>query len=444
MFIDEAKINVKGGDGGAGAMSFRREKHVPKGGPDGGDGGPGGDVVMVADRSMSTLMDFHYKHHFKADRGRHGEGSRRNGAHGADLVLKVPVGTLVRDAETGDLIADLTWDTQRAVVAEGGHGGRGNIHFVTPTRRAPAFAEKGEPAFDRWITLELKLLADAALVGFPSAGKSSIIARISAARPKIADYPFTTLVPNLGVVKAGERSFVVADVPGLIEGAHEGAGLGHAFLRHIERSASILHVVDLSGGYEDRDVIEETETIDRELTLHAAELAARPQVVIGNKIDVEGAQEASARLEKWAREHERQYFAVSAVTGQGIDPLVLAVGELVHEARLAAEAAASVRPEAVITFEPEAGRDMVVHRTGEHSFTVTGRNVERMVIMSDMENPEAVAFLQRRLARSGVEKALAEAGAVDGDEVTIGPMSFDLDLGLRSDEDGSRTATEEE
>ncbi len=433
MFIDEAKINVKGGDGGAGSMSFRREKHVPRGGPDGGDGGPGGNVVLETDRSLSTLIDFHYTHHFKAPRGRHGEGSRRNGATGQDIVLKVPVGTVVRDADTSALIGDLAYEGQRVVVAEGGHGGRGNIHFVTPTRRAPAFAEKGEPAHDRWITLELKLLADAALVGFPSAGKSSLIARMTAARPKIADYPFTTLVPNLGVVKAGERSFVIADIPGLIEGAHEGAGLGHAFLRHIERSALILHVVDLSGGWEDRDPVADAETIDRELALHAAELARRPQIVIGNKLDIEGAEEASERLATWATRQERRYFAVSAVTGQGMDALTLALGERVHEARMAAELAAEAHPEAVITFEPEAGRDMAVIRTGKHAFTVTGRNVERMVIMTDMENPEAVAFLQRRLARAGVEKALADAGALDGDEVTIGPMTFDLELGSAGD-----------
>jgi GTP-binding protein len=428
MFIDEAKINVKGGDGGAGCMSFRREKHVPRGGPDGGDGGPGGAVVLLADRAMSTLMDFHYKHHFKADRGRHGEGARRNGSTGPDLVLKVPVGTLVRDAGTGDVIADLAHDGQSAVVARGGHGGRGNIHFVTPTRRAPTFAEKGEPTEDRWITLELKLLADAALVGFPSAGKSSLIARMTAARPKIADYPFTTLVPNLGVVKAGDRSFVIADIPGLIEGAHEGAGLGHGFLRHIERSALILHVVDLSGGWEDREPVDDVAVIDRELELHAAELAVRPQIVVGNKTDTPGAQERSARLAEWARREGRTYFPVSALTGDGVDALTLAVGERVHELRHAAEKKASEAPQAFITFERAAGRDLAVHRTGKRSYTVTGRSVERMVIMTDMENPEGVAYLQRRLVKAGVEKALVESGAGDGDEVTIGPMTFDLEL----------------
>ncbi|MFQ9742454.1 MAG: Obg family GTPase CgtA [Slackia sp.] len=238
MFTDKVHIYVKGGDGGAGCMSFRREAHVPKGGPDGGDGGHGGDVVLEADASVSSLIDYRYKHHFKATRGTHGKGSRMHGARGEDLVLKVPVGTVVREyfedtKETGDIIADLTHDGERVTVANGGVGGRGNIHFVTSTRRAPAFAELGEPAQDGWVELEMKLMADAALVGVPSAGKSSLIARMSAARPKIADYPFTTLVPNLGVVKGDEYNFVVADVPGLIEGAHEGRGLGHEFLRHI-------------------------------------------------------------------------------------------------------------------------------------------------------------------------------------------------------------------
>jgi len=233
MFVDESRIFVTGGNGGAGCKSFRREKHVPKGGPDGGDGGSGGDVVLVADSSVATLIDYHYKRHYKADRGRHGKGAIRHGACGEDWLLPVPLGTIVRDEESGELLADLVNDGDRVVVAQGGQGGRGNIHFVTSTRRAPAFAELGEPSEERWVTLEMKLLADAALVGLPNAGKSSIISRISAARPKVADYPFTTLSPNLGVVKAGENSFVVADVPGLIEGASEGVGLGHAFLRHI-------------------------------------------------------------------------------------------------------------------------------------------------------------------------------------------------------------------
>ncbi|MDH4140790.1 MAG: GTPase ObgE, partial [Coriobacteriia bacterium] len=295
-FIDEATIVVRGGDGGAGCTSFRREAHVPKGGPDGGDGGRGGNVTLEADASVSNLLAYRYKRHYKAQRGTHGQGSQRNGARGEDTVLKVPLGTVIRDADTGDVLGDLIQQGDRAVVAEGGHGGRGNVHFVTPTRRAPAFSELGEPAEERRIVLELKLLADVALVGLPNAGKSSLIACMTAARPKVADYPFTTVVPNLGVAGAGERSFVIADVPGLIEGASEGKGLGHGFLRHIERTALIVHVVDLTGGYEGRDPVGDVELIEFELESHARELAERPRVLVGNKSDVGGTAEASRRV----------------------------------------------------------------------------------------------------------------------------------------------------
>lgn len=426
MFVDEAKIHVKGGDGGAGCMSFRREKHVPKGGPDGGDGGRGGSVVLEADHSLSTLLDFHYKRHFKAARGTHGMGSKMDGANGEGLVLKVPLGTVVKDEETGRVVADLTHEGERFVVARGGSGGRGNTHFVTPTRRAPAFAELGEPAEEHWILLELKLLADAALVGFPSVGKSSLIARMSAARPKIGDYPFTTLVPNLGVVSAGGYSFVVADVPGLIEGASEGAGLGHAFLRHIERSALILHVVDLTGGYEQRDPVDGIGVIDAELAAHAEELAERPRVLVGNKIDVEGAREVSARVAAYALEREVGYFAVSAVTGEGMDAFVLAVGDMVHAMRSAAPAPGAEH-EAVFAYARPEDEDLRVGRSASGGWEVLGRHVLRMVIMTDMNNEEAVAHLQRRLRRAGVEDALLRVGAVEGDEVVIGPVSFDFE-----------------
>lgn len=427
MFVDEARIHVTGGNGGAGSASFRREAHVPKGGPNGGDGGKGGDVVLEADAAVSTLLDYRYKRHFKAERGQHGKGADRDGAVGADLVLKVPVGTVVREGETGELITDLAHHGQRVVVARGGRGGLGNTHFVTPTRRAPSFAELGEPGEERWVSLELKLLADAALVGLPSVGKSSLIARMSAARPKIADYPFTTLVPNLGVVDAGtDRSFVVADVPGLIEGASEGAGLGHAFLRHIERTALILHVVDLSGGYEGRDPIADIGVIDRELAAHAAELAERPQVVIGNKCDVEGAKENSARVAEWCEAAGRRYFQVSAVTGEGVAPMVRAVGEMVHALRAASVPSEAVF-EATYVYEPPRERIIEVVRESPHEYRVEGGRIERMVIMTDMANEEAVAYLQRRLQRAGVERALIEAGASDGDTVSIGPVSFEFE-----------------
>ena len=364
MFTDKVRIFVKGGDGGAGCMSFRREAHVPKGGPDGGDGGHGGNVIVEADASISSLIDYRFKHHFKATRGTHGRGSRMHGANGEDLILKVPVGTVVREyfdetKETGELIADLMLDGERVVVARGGVGGRGNIHFVTSTRRAPAFAELGEPAHECWIELEMKLMADAALVGVPSAGKSSLISKMSAARPKIADYPFTTLVPNLGLVKGDEYNFVVADVPGLIEGAHEGKGLGHEFLRHIERTALILHVVDMSGGYEGRDPVEDYKIINKELELYAEELASRPRIVVANKCDVPGTEDAIRRLEEAVREDaiaaaggdefadsvaEAKVFRISALTGEGVDALIRATATVVHELREAARSNESVKP----------------------------------------------------------------------------------------------------
>lgn len=440
MFIDQVKIHVKAGDGGAGCMSFRREAHVPKGGPDGGDGGEGGDVVLRADRSVSSLVEYRFKHHFKAERGTHGKGQIRHGARGAERELVVPLGTICRDAETGEVLGDMVSDGQRLVVARGGHGGRGNIHFVTPTRRAPAFAELGEPAEERWIELEMKLMADAALVGMPSVGKSSLIARMSAARPKIAEYPFTTLVPNLGVVKAGQRSFVLADVPGLIEGASTGKGLGHEFLRHIERTALIVHVVDLGGGFEGRDPLSDYAIINSELALHAAGLAERPRVVVGNKADLEDAAQASERLRERAEADGAPYFEVSAVTGAGLDAMTRAVAERVYELRSSAAGMAVAgapgmpgadgAPERTWRHVARDDRAFEVRNLGGHVFQVTGRGVERMVIMTEWDNEEAIVFLQSRLVRAGVEKALIEAGAVDGDEIRIAGRAFQFEAGV--------------
>ncbi|WP_144301082.1 GTPase ObgE [Eggerthella lenta] len=457
MFIDKVRIHVKGGNGGAGCMSFRREAHVPKGGPDGGDGGHGGNVVVEADASLSSLIEYRFKHHFKAERGTHGKGSRMHGATGEDLVLKVPMGTVVHEyfeesKEVGELIADLTHDGERVTVAEGGMGGRGNIHFVTPTRRAPAFAELGEPSQERWIELEMKLMADAALVGMPSAGKSSLIAKMSAARPKIADYPFTTLVPNLGVARSGDYSFVVADIPGLIEGAHEGRGLGHEFLRHIERTALIVHVVDLTGDYEGRDPLEDYDIINRELALYADELAARPRIVVANKIDVPGAEEVADRLAERVREDsiaaaggdefasspvDPKLYRISALTGEGIDGLKAAIATKVHELReeLRALSEADVQYEHVWEHKrEERDKQFKVVPLGGGVFRVEGPQVERMVVQTDWENEEAIAFLQHRLKRLGVEKALEKAGAVDGDEIRIVGRAFEFES-VRTAED---------
>ena len=457
MFIDKVRIHVKGGNGGAGCMSFRREAHVPKGGPDGGDGGHGGNVVVEADASLSSLIEYRFKHHFKAERGTHGKGSRMHGATGEDLVLKVPMGTVVHEyfeesKEVGELIADLTHDGERVTVAEGGMGGRGNIHFVTPTRRAPAFAELGEPSQERWIELEMKLMADAALVGMPSAGKSSLIAKMSAARPKIADYPFTTLVPNLGVARSGDYSFVVADIPGLIEGAHEGRGLGHEFLRHIERTALIVHVVDLTGDYEGRDPLEDYDIINRELALYADELAARPRIVVANKIDVPGAEEVADRLAERVREDsiaaaggdefapspvDPKLYRISALTGEGVDGLKAAIATKVHELReeLRALSEADVQYEHVWEHKrEERDKQFKVVPLGGGVFRVEGPQVERMVVQTDWQNEEAIAFLQHRLKRLGVEKALEKAGAVDGDEIRIVGRAFEFES-VRTAED---------
>lgn len=457
MFIDKVNIHVKGGDGGAGCMSFRREAHVPKGGPDGGDGGDGGSVIIQADASVSSLIDYRFKHHFKAQRGTHGKGSRMHGARGEDLILKVPVGTVVRlyDEETkegGEMLADLTHDGESVVVMAGGKGGRGNIHFVTSTRRAPAFAELGEPASEGWIQLEMKLMADAALVGMPSAGKSSLISKISAVRPKIADYPFTTLVPNLGVAMADDYSFVVADVPGLIEGAHEGRGLGHEFLRHIERTALIVHIVDLTGDWEGRDPLEDYEVINRELALYDPDLAARPRIIVANKIDVPETEEVCAELAKRVREDsiaaaggdefadspiDPKLYCISALTGEGIDSLKNAIGSKVHGLREAArEEAARVQVYDQVWEHRRLARDnaFTVEKLSDGIYRVHGGQVERMVVQTDWENEEAIAYMQHRMKRLGVDKALEAAGARDGDEVRILGFAFDFESGLMAED----------
>lgn len=462
MFIDQVHIFVKGGDGGAGCMSFRREAYVPKGGPDGGDGGRGGNVVLKADQQLSSLVDYRFKHHFKADRGRHGKGSKMHGASGEDLMLKVPLGTTVRyyneeSREAGDFIADLTYDGQEVVVSKGGVGGLGNTHFVTSTRRAPAFAELGEPIEGHWIELEMKLMADAALVGLPSVGKSSLIARMSAARPKVADYPFTTLVPNLGMVRSGDLSFVAADVPGLIEGAAEGKGLGHQFLRHIERTALILHVLDASGGFEDRDIREDYQTINRELELYGEQLAERPQLVVVNKMDMPGAEERLLQITEYltnqalraagGNEFSEDYvkpciFPVSAVTGEGIPQMIAGTAERVQALRAAARDAATRAATQREGFDriwqhqsKKREDEFCVHSLGGGVFTVTGKAVERMVIQTEWDNPEAIDYLQRRLDKLGVEKALAKAGAKPGDEIRIAGRAFAFDSLLVEDEE---------
>ena len=321
-FVDEIKISVKSGDGGAGCVSFRREKFIPLGGPDGGDGGKGGDVIFQVSPHLATLLDLRHKPHLKAGRGRHGMGKDRHGAQGEDLTVLLPLGTVVKDAETEEVLVDLNEPGQSVVLLKGGRGGQGNARFASSTNKAPKFAQPGEPGEERWLKLELKLMADVGLLGFPSVGKSSFIAKVSAARPKIADYPFTTLVPNLGVVSyKNYRTFVIADIPGLIEGAHQGAGLGQRFLRHVERTDLLLHILDLSW-MPDRDPIREYQAINRELELFNPELAKKSQIIVVNKMDLPVVQENLPHVLPWFAERKLSVFPISAATGEGIAPLL--------------------------------------------------------------------------------------------------------------------------
>ena len=410
-FVDEARIKVAAGDGGNGCLAFHREPYNPKGGPDGGDGGRGGSVILRADSSVGTLLDLKDHPHIKAARGGHGSGSRRHGAEGDDRVVLVPPGTVVFD-EDDVLIADLPAAGDSVVIARGGQGGRGNARFASAARRAPAFAEKGEPGERRELRLELRLLADVGLVGFPNAGKSTLISRISAAKPKIADYPFTTLVPNLGVVRVGEDSFVVADIPGLVQGAHTGKGLGHRFLRHISRAAVLVFLIDLA--VVDRDPLEDVEVLRAELAAYDSGLAQRPSLVVATKSDVAG-----DRLRELAGRHP-DALPISAVTGEGIDELLRRLQALVAGTRQEA-------PQRTAYVRHVTRDDPLEVKRENGAWRVLGRRPERAVRTTDMSNEEAVARLQRALITMGVERELARAGARRGDEVRIGDVSFDFE-----------------
>ncbi len=443
MFVDEVKVSVRGGKGGSGVTSFQRQPYEPKGRPNGGDGGNGGDVVVRASADVATLVEYHHRPHRKAEGGGNGEGDLRRGADGADEVLLVPLGTVVRDAD-GEPLADLLSEGETYVAAGGGRGGRGNASFRTSARRAPRFHELGEPGRERWIRLELKLVADVALVGFPNVGKSSIVARLSAARPKIADYPFTTLSPNLGVVQTDELDFVVADVPGLIEGAGEGRGLGHRFLRHVERAGVLVHVLDCAS-HEQRDPREDLETVLAELERYGDEvmgggdLVDRPAIVFLNKVDAdpETAEIVAPDLEASGWEVLRG----SAVTGEGIGALRLRLAALVALARRERGSAGPLgEPGAptrtVLRPGGRGGRDFSVEAV-RGGWRVRGERVQRWVVMTDLENPDGVLHLQGRLVRAGVEAALAGAGAQRGDDVEIAGavFSFDPDPGILDDDD---------
>jgi GTPase len=411
-FVDQAQLHARAGDGGAGAVSWRREAHVDRGGPDGGDGGHGGDVWLVASVNQSSLLGFRDHPFRRATDGVHGSGAKRHGARGKDLVVPVPVGTVVRD-RSGAVICDLDQDGARSMVAEGGQGGRGNARFLSNRRRAPAFAEQGEKGQEFWLDMELKLMADVALVGFPNAGKSTLISTVSAAKPKIAAYPFTTLEPHLGVVRVGGArdgtEFVMADIPGLVEGAAEGKGLGHQFLRHIERARVLVVLLDL-GAPEAGGVApsEQRRVLLSELGSYRPELLERPRIVVGSKADMGADDEGVCNM------------VLSATAGSGVGALVERLAPLVQEAR--AEAAVASASEIVVHRPAPDG--VAVERAGSGIWVVRGRAAERAVALSDLTDEGAQAEVVRRLRRLGVDRALARAGARDGDDVTVGAMTF--------------------
>lgn len=424
MFYDYAKVNVKAGDGGNGIVAFRREKYVPKGGPAGGDGGKGGSIILRADEGLRTLIDFRYQTHYKGKRGDHGSGAKQHGRSADDIVLRVPVGTVVRDADTKKLLGDLRHHGQEIVVAQGGRGGRGNARFVSSTHRAPAFAENGEKGEERWITLELKLLADVGLVGFPNVGKSTIISRVSAAKPKIANYHFTTLEPNLGMVRVDAgRSFVIADVPGLVEGAAEGAGLGHRFLRHVERTRVLVHVVDLSGS-EGRDPLEDLAVIRGELECYAPQLNEKPMVIVANKVDLMSDDDRDAALARLSEAYpEVRIFPMSAATDSDLNELVYHLADILDAIGPVEYAEEDFEP---VEEEPQKQEaPFRVQKIGPDAYEVVGPEIDGLVGRTQFERDEAVERFMKILDNMGIEKALREAGIQDGDTVIVGPMALD-------------------
>ncbi len=409
QFVDECSVNFRGGDGGAGCVSFRREAMVPKGGPDGGDGGKGGDVWLVADHNVASLLAYRDHPHRRANNGKHGSGQKKHGHSGEDYEAMVPVGTIVKSHEDGTILVDLANHGDRWLASAGGEGGRGNARFLSNTRRAPKFAEQGEAGHEDWVRLELKLLADLALVGFPNAGKSTLISRISRAKPKIANYPFTTLEPNLGVVQLDDFDFVVADIPGLIEGAHEGKGLGHQFLRHVERARALVVLIDLAP-MDGRSGADQLDILLDELEQYQPDLLDRPRLVVQAKADV-------ALIET-----DPEYMVFSSVTNQNMDKLIGALADLAKEGRADIE----IGTTAPTVHRPMA-ESVMIGRNDDGSWQVYGRQAERAVALNDLTDLDAMAYVQDRLSGLGVDKKLGKAGAKQGDIVHIGALEFEYD-----------------
>lgn len=421
MFIDSAKIYIKAGNGGNGLVSFRREKYIAAGGPDGGDGGKGGDIVFVVDEGVKTLADFRYKKHYKADSGQNGGASNRTGRSGEDIIIKVPPGTILKDEKTGHVLADMVEPGQKALIAKGGKGGAGNQHFATPTRQVPNFAKSGDPGEEKWIFLELKLLADVGLIGFPNAGKSTILSMVSAARPKIADYPFTTLEPNLGVVNIEtHKNFVIADIPGLIEGAHEGTGLGHEFLRHIERTKVLIHIVDVSGT-QGRDPVKDFEIINEELRLYNPLLASREQIVAANKIDITEAEDNLGRFTEAIQAKGYKVFPVSAAMNKGLRELMFYTVELLGKI----PDTVPVNPlqdEVVYKAQEEAPFEI---KKEDGVFVVEGKWVSKIVNSTNFTDYESLQYFQRALRKKGIIDELESMGINEGDTVRLNDFEFD-------------------
>lgn len=422
MFVDIAKIYVKAGDGGPGAVAFHREKFVAAGGPDGGDGGKGGNVVFVVDNNKNTLLDFRYKRKYVAENGEKGGQKRCFGKDGKDIIIKVPRGTLIKDKETGRLIKDMS-DDEPFIVCRGGKGGWGNAHFATPTRQVPRFAKPGIPGQEKELILELKLLADVGLVGFPNVGKSTLLSMVSAARPKIANYHFTTLEPNLGVVSVPNgESYVLADIPGIIEGASEGVGLGHDFLRHIDRCRLLIHVVDISS-IEGRDPVEDFEVINQEMASYSEHLATRPQIVAGNKADIIQDEEKAQAFRAYIQEKGYRYFEISAASRQGVDELMNAVAE--ELSKLPPVITYESEPEPVELAEDPSSREITI-RAEDHAYFVEGKWLLQLIGSINFGDRESLQYFQRTLKNTGVIEKLEAAGCGEGDTVVIYDIEFDF------------------